>query len=122
MMGLTNRFKCRLAGFLLLILSAYYVNSTMSYHQHVICGETVFHSHLSSSSHAESPESDGGHTLEVAKLIALLSQISLEEQDLFGELPSVDRVLVATLEISDVSTDLTTVASQPSLRAPPFCI
>lgn len=122
MMAMTKIFKARLAGLLLLILSAYYVNSTMFYHQHVICGETIFHSHLSSASHAENPDSDGGHSLEVAKLIAILGQISIEEQSFESSTPEVEQPIIAICDQCESTVVQLFIGHCRSLRAPPLAI
>ncbi|MFR9503431.1 MAG: hypothetical protein SNH73_03135 [Rikenellaceae bacterium] len=108
-----------LAGLLLLILSAYYVNSSMMYHQHTIQGETIFHSHFYSESHTTSSD-DGGHTVAVIKLISLLSVICFEDITLFWHLDDALRVLEAVVRIGATSEAHLFIEGARSLRAPPI--
>lgn len=115
--GIISRYKSCLVGVLLLTLSAYYINSSMFYHTHEIAGETIFHSHFYSDEHTNSE--DGGHTLELAKLIAILGNITLEEQNFDSHVASpelcIEREIVALNSIDRYHA----VELHPSLRAPP---
>ncbi|MFR9523434.1 MAG: hypothetical protein SNH94_02550 [Rikenellaceae bacterium] len=107
-----------LAGVLLLIISAYYVNSTMFYHDHIVGGVKVTHSHFFSKFHTDF-SSNGGHDLEAVKLIASLSEIALEEQNFeFHVEPTVSIVEAATHTYSTLKAVAPFVESR-SLRAPP---
>ncbi len=119
------------AGVLLLILSAYYVNSTLFYHSHQIDGETIFHSHLSfdknhSSSDAdgntdsgENSESESKHTLQAAKLIAALNNITIEQQEFDSHVDAPERRLEYAIPIYYEIEPLSFLGSCRSLRAPP---
>ncbi len=107
-----------LAGVLLLIISAYYVNSTMFYHHHIVDGVDVTHSHFFSKFHTES-SSNGGHDLEVVRLIASLSEIVLEEQDFDRHTEPVVSLVEATIHTYSTQKAVAPRIESRSLRAPP---
>ncbi len=110
--------KRGLVGFFLLILSAYNINSTMFYHQHIIDGKIVYHSHFHSKFHTEGSE-DGGHTVDVVKLIAVLGNIILEEQSFDSHIEEpLQRVDTYIYRAFVAETSLRTDGCR-SLRAPP---
>ncbi len=117
--ALTSKFKNLLVGVLLLILSAYYVNSSMFYHSHVIKGETIFHSHFYSKSHTTSSE-DGGHDLAMAKLIAALDNIVVEEQSFDSHLETAEREVERVILARSTSKSKLFLERCRSLRAPPI--
>lgn len=59
----------------LLLFTAYYVNSTMFWHSHIINGECVQHSHIHVQHHHNSL--DGGHTTPQLLLIHTLNETFL---------------------------------------------
>ncbi|MFI3332003.1 MAG: hypothetical protein SNI51_06150 [Rikenellaceae bacterium] len=101
----------------LLILSLYYVNSSMFYHSHELQGETIFHSHFYSQKHTS--QGDGNHSLEVIKLIASLNNILIEEQSPLCHVEMEEPLLeyVACAEATQLSKFY--VEYCRSLRAPP---
>ncbi len=121
MLKFISRFKTGLVGVLLLILSAYYVNSSMFYHQHVIEGETIFHSHFNSEEHTSNSE-DGGHTVDVIKLIAALSNIAIEEQSFQAHIEAVERTLECVALARPTAQATLFLDRITSLRAPPATI
>ncbi len=105
-------------GFILLIFAAYYVNSTMFYHGHIVDGDVIYHSHFYSKFHTTSSE-DGGHSIEVIRLIATLNSISFEQQELSHHLEDVERPLEVELRAAKSSKAMGTNQRYFSLRAPP---
>ncbi|MFI3317048.1 MAG: hypothetical protein SNF93_05725 [Rikenellaceae bacterium] len=116
----TQRFKSALAGALLLILSAYYVNSSMFYHEHTVYGETIFHSHFHTSEHTE--PGDGGHTVDVIKLIAALSDFALEQQRFETPVDEPTMPLESITAVGDTNAAMFYVERCRSLRAPPCAL
>ncbi len=117
----TNRFRELLVGILLLILSAYYVNSTMFFHRHTVGGDAVYHSHFFSKLHTTSSE-DGGHTIEVVKLIASLNNIAIEQQNFDSPLFDVVRPLECVAQVRECVKPALIPLCYFSLRGPPRCI
>lgn len=64
-----------LAVVFLLLLSTYYVNTTMFWHSHIVDGVSVVHSHMHLQQHHKSL--DGGHTVLQISLITLLQEMLL---------------------------------------------
>ncbi|MFI3282356.1 MAG: hypothetical protein SNG10_02360 [Rikenellaceae bacterium] len=62
-----------IAGFLLAVISVYYVNSTLFIHTHTIDGATIVHSHFYGAKHTSSE--DDGHTKNEITLIQHLNTI-----------------------------------------------
>lgn len=60
-----------ITALLLVIISAYYVNSTMFGHCHIINGVTISHSHIHGKHHSELPS--GNHTESEVTLINALA-------------------------------------------------
>ncbi|MFI3324479.1 MAG: hypothetical protein SNI45_03730 [Rikenellaceae bacterium] len=114
----TSKFKQRIIGLCLLIFSSYCVNSTMFYHQHIVGGETITHSHFHSDLHTESSE-DGGHSLEIIKLIAVLGNFVVEQQSFDSAATSVERPLEGVLAIEQTFAAQSAVVHLYLLRAPP---
>ncbi len=90
----------------------------MFYHQHIVNGEEITHSHFHSDIHTSSSE-DGGHTLEVIKLIAVLNYVAIEEQDIASHFEEVARPLECVIGETSVLATSFFVAHYRSLRAPP---
>lgn len=115
---LIHNKKSILAGVLLLIISSYCVNTTMFYHQHTIDGEVVYHSHFYSQSHTDSSE-DGGHTIQMIKLIAELSNFVSEEQSFVSHLEAFTFALEIPQGQFCTSQVALFIEGVRSLRAPP---
>ncbi len=115
-----SRLKYRniLAGLLLLIVSAYHVNSTMFFHEHIINGQVINHSHFFSKVHTDSSE-DGGHTVEIVKLISHLTDFSVEEQDFNTHIIIAEALLESEARAYNTSEATFYLARCRSLRAPP---
>lgn len=119
MTGLMQRLKNVLVGLLLLILSAYYVNSTMFYHSHIVGGQTVYHSHINSYSHTTTSE-DGGHTLDSINLIDYLNDIIVEQQDFNTHYDFVIRRLESVALVRSTAEASFFLERCDGLRAPPI--
>ncbi len=91
----------------------------MFYHSHTIEGETILHSHIHFGEHGEDGSQDGGHTLAAAKLIAALSNITIEQQTLESNTPELFRPLESTLIVHDTQVAISATEPTRSLRAPP---
>ncbi len=118
MIELISRYKSVLVGIFLLILSAYYVNSTMFYHSHTVAGQNVYHSHFFGSSHTTSD--DGGHTSESLDLIAALSDISLQQQDFNSHIELPERTLESVALVRPTAQSTFFLERCGGLRAPPI--
>ncbi len=117
-LGKIIRFKQGLTGILLLIFSAYYINSTMFYHQHIVDGNVIIHSHFHSDIHTDSSE-NGGHDLEIAKLIAVLGNIVALQQYFDIKVSAIERLLEGVIEVSNSYAATLHVDHLYLLRAPP---
>lgn len=114
------QYRDVIASFLLLLVSAYYANSTLFYHQHNVQGQYVFHSHIASQSHKSQPLSDGGHTSAAIKLITALNHVQFEDQVLAVDHVAVERPLECTIVAQSESREGYTLKHRPYLRAPPI--
>lgn len=92
----------------------------MFFHRHVVDGDTLYHSHFHSKLHTSS-SGDGGHTVEVVKLIAALNSIAVEQQEFNTHLAAVERPLEAIVSIPNCVAVALPTKCYFSLRAPP-CI
>ncbi len=114
-----NRYRVWLAGVLLLLLGSYYASSTLFFHQHTIDGQSVFHSHFSTKEHRADGGDDGGHSFATAKLIALLNNISLEEQSMLSHVDGCEWFVQSTRVVENTLSAKCDIARVRSLRAPP---
>ncbi len=112
-----DNFKRVLTGVFLLILSLYYVNSSMFYHSHELQDHTIFHSHFYSQEHTT--QGDGGHSIEVIKLIASLNNILIEEQSPLCHVEMEEPVLEYVAHVEATQLPKLHVEYCRSLRAPP---
>lgn len=119
MIGFMSRFKNVLVGTLLLILSAYYVNSTMFYHSHVVAGHNIYHSHFHTTSHTTSSE-DGGHSQDALDLIALLGDISIEQQTFNSHIEAPERTVESEALVRATAQATFFLERCGGLRAPPI--
>ncbi len=117
-MQLKNRGQSLLAGVFLLILSAYYVNSSMFYHSHEIQGETFYHSHFYSKNHSSGDS--GSHTIDVIKLIASLNNFAIEEQCFVQHIEASELILESIFRVKATALAKFYVEQCQSLRAPPI--
>ncbi len=119
MIEFMSRFKNVLVGALLLILSAYYVNSSMCYHSHVISGNVVYHSHIHSTSHTTTSD-DGGHSQEAMDLIATLSNFSIEQQAFNSHIEAPERTVESVALVRPTAQATFFLERCGGLRAPPI--
>ncbi len=103
---------------MLLIISAYYANSTMFYHRHIVGNKTIFHSHFFTDNHTDSSD-DGGHTSSQIEIIEHLNSISIEEQYFDCNIKAIERPLEYTSLITLSERLASYWGSHKSLRAPP---
>lgn len=116
-MNWSQHIRRLVAGFFIVLFSAYYVNATMFWHCHIVNGVTIVHSHIHANQHHAT--SNGGHTGLSLTLIATLDALTclnhaIQHFDLDGHLP-----LCAILFCVAVSAAAVATIRTRSLRAPP---
>lgn len=91
----------------------------MFFHQHTINGDTVSHSHFYSKLHDDS-SSDGGHDIEIIKLIALLSNIAITEQTFDNHIEAQEALVESIIRAYNTREATFYINECRSLRAPPL--
>ena len=97
-----------------------YVNSTMFWHNHLVDGQIVGHSHIYGKAHC-TDNSDGGHTPGQLKLLDLVSHILCTDT----VIPDIQIERIDVLEYVVIENPVVEVTesffSLSSLRGPPVC-
>ena len=112
--------KSLVTVFFIGILLFNYVNSTMCWHNHLVDGQIVGHSHIYGKAH-DTGDSDGGHTPGQLKLLDLVSHILCTDTvipDIRIERVDVLEYVIFESPVADVAANL---ILHTSLRGPPVC-
>ncbi|MFI3289385.1 MAG: hypothetical protein R3Y66_04520 [Rikenellaceae bacterium] len=108
------------AGGLLFIFAAYFINISLFSHYHIVDGVTIVHSHFYSGDHADNPDSSTAHSENEITLIQAISNFLVESPSD----PFILRVAYTNVEIHFIESNerILSVASysHPPLRAPPI--
>ena len=97
-----------------------YVNSTMFWHNHLVDGRIVVHSHIYGKAH-DTGHSDGGHTPGQLKLLDVLTHILCTDTVIPDFQIQRMEVLECVLEEFIPAAVPTAVPGVFSLRGPPVC-
>lgn len=73
-----GRYKSIIASIFLLVFGLYFANISLFYHQHIIGGKVISHSHFHNSNHTQDPCDPLAHTTDEIILIQLNSNFTTE--------------------------------------------